>query len=66
MKELADGKCDFAFSPDSPRKAVVSVEPKVDNASLYRLLLASDYAEEKLAEKFLKLVWSHRSGGVMP
>ena len=42
-KELADGKCDFAFSADSPQSVLVSVEPKADNVSMYHLVLSSEY-----------------------
>eukprot|EP00550_Attheya_septentrionalis_P010248 CAMPEP_0198288484 /NCGR_PEP_ID=MMETSP1449-20131203/6965_1 /TAXON_ID=420275 /ORGANISM="Attheya septentrionalis, Strain CCMP2084" /LENGTH=587 /DNA_ID=CAMNT_0043986629 /DNA_START=175 /DNA_END=1938 /DNA_ORIENTATION=- len=56
-KDLAQGICNFAFSPDAPSSVLVSVTPHEADSSFYRLVLSSDLIEEQLAAKFLRMSW---------
>ena len=57
IHELADGRCDFAFNTNAPESTLVSVEPHRNNPLMYDLAICSDFAEEMIAQKHLKLSW---------
>ena len=60
-KELAEGKYNFPFKSDSPSSVLIGIGPGDPSSSLHRTLLKitlkSDYIEERVANKYLKMSW---------
>ena len=55
FQELAEGRFQFPFKPDSPSSLLIGICP--DGPDKRKITLKSDYVEEQLAKKYLKSSW---------
>jgi len=54
---LACGTYKFSFKPDEPSSRLIGISPKDNNMTLFKITLKSDYIEERLAFRHLKMSW---------
>ena len=57
VQELAEGSHRFSFCPEAPSSALIAVGPKDQNLNVFKLTIKSDYIEECLAAKYLRMAW---------
>jgi hypothetical protein len=55
VQELAEGRYQFPFEPDSPSSLLIGICPT--GLDGFTTTLKSDYVEERLANKYLKMAW---------
>lgn len=58
VQELVEGSYRFAFDSSSPSSVLIGVRPSDDQRlTNFKILLRSDYVEERLAHKYLRTSW---------
>jgi hypothetical protein len=57
VQELAEGRYMFAFDTGAPSSILIAIAPNGVNSTRFTVALKSDFVEESLASKHLKISW---------
>ena len=57
VQGLADGTYQFSYTPDAPSSVLIGIGPKDESLERQKIVLKSDYVEEQLAKRHLKISW---------
>ena len=57
VRQLYNGRYEFAFRQNSPSSILIAIAPGKDDPTDYTVALKSDFVEECLAGNFLKISW---------
>ena len=57
VRQLYNGRYEFAFEQNSPSSILIAIAPDEDDSTDYTVALKSDFVEECFARNFLKISW---------
>lgn len=57
VHELVEGRHKFTFKKDAPSSVLIAIGPCDDSLTRVKIMLKSDYVEERLARKYLQTKW---------